>query len=265
MQKKRVQAGSTSAAERPAPKAAVSSKLKYPPVRPVEAASYSRLSMYDWCPQQVRFSVVMGLKQPSSPQMERGNVSHKTMERFLKQTGTAPPKLPKEYEHLKPVLSEIRKHGSPRVEEQFAYDAAWRPVPYFDKSVRWRMKVDLRYEHEEGCVRLVDFKTGKIKPEEHAEQIDLYVLVELLQAKRAAFPGRVETAVYYIDHEPDMRVMKVYDGPDAGTLKQLKAYWERRAKPLLTDTQLKPTPSEGKCGWCAYSRHKGGPCQAAAA
>lgn len=263
---------------------------KLPPVKPITAVSYSRLQGYEWCPQTLRYKVSMGLKEPGSEAMERGNDSHKIFERVIKAPGKALAKLPKEYAHMAPELREIRKHGvGIEAEAQFAYDHDWKTVPYFDARVWWRMKIDLRYIREEDggfVVRLLDYKTGKVKPEEHTEQLQLYALVELLRTvnddtavvvpapKKGAkkivkvppvFPDRIETAVWYADHELEPRVLTVYESPDEKTLAQLKKFWAAKANRLTSDTQLAPTPSAFKCGRCHFSKwNHDGPCQAAA-
>lgn len=254
---------------------------KLPPVRPITAVSYSRLQTYAWCPQQLRYSVIMGIKEPPSEAMERGNDTHKMLERVVLAPGKKLARLPAEYAHLAPELTKIRRHAGVECEAQFAYDASWQPVEYFGKTVAWRMKIDLRYllnddNNDSGGVRLLDYKTGKVKPEEHTEQLELYALVELLRApvqvvtkrgKRAEvrqFPSRVETAVWYVDHEPEPRILTVYEAPDEKTLARLKKTWDAKARPLVTDTQLTPTPSPGKCGRCFHSKWNHGTCQAAA-
>lgn len=225
------------------------------------ALSFSRLNLYAWCPAQFRFQVVIGLKQPPAPAMERGNELHKTLERFVKAEGKVASKLPKELIHLKPELTSYRKLN-PTTEAQYAFDDKWNVTGYFDKNVSWRMKVDLRHEPAKGVVRLTDYKSGKVKPEEHREQLELYILTELLV--RPA-PTRIEAAMFYVDHMDEPQVLIVHEKPNAKLVARYKKTWEAKAKRIRSDTVLTPTPSEFKCGNCFFSSKRNGPCKAAVA
>jgi hypothetical protein len=225
------------------------------------ALSFSRLQMYDWCPQQFRYKVLIGMKEPPAPAMERGNEIHKMLERFVVAKGKVSGKLPKEFEHLKPELTSYRKQN-PSAEAQYAFTRDWKLTGYFDKNVAWRMKIDLRTEPEEGVVRLTDYKSGKVKPEEHREQLELYILTEMLVN---GFPKRMEAAMFYIDHLDEPQVLIVHENPTQKDLARYKKQWEAKANRIRRDTKLIPTPSEFKCGRCHFSSKKGGPCKAAAA
>jgi hypothetical protein len=41
---------------------------------------------------------------------------------------------------------------------------------------------------------------------------------------------------------------------------QIQRDWTRRAVPMFKDRRFAPTPND-KCGWCPFSKAKGGPCK----
>lgn len=229
----------------------------------ITAVSYSRISTWRWCPAQLRFGTIMGIKQPATPAMDEGNRVHKLLETYVGHRGKVPPKLNPGFKPLQPELLKIRKDAGRRVEGQYAFNAKWDQCEYFAPEVRWRMKIDLRYSPEKGVIRLMDYKTGKVKPERDEEQLELYVLTELLTAHQPT--GTLETALWYTSHEEEPRVMHVYEAPYDKLQKKLKKYWEGEARQVIEDTRLIATPDEYKCKFCFYSNKRGGPCKAAKA
>jgi hypothetical protein len=125
------------------------------------------------------------------------------------------------------------------------------------------MKIDLRHSPAPNTIRLTDYKTGKLRPEKDEEQLQLYVLTELLTAHQ--LPRTIETALWYVSHEELPRVIHVYEAPFNKLKTKLRKYWEGEATKVISDSRLAPTPDEFKCSRCFYSGKRGGPCKAAKA
>jgi CRISPR/Cas system-associated exonuclease Cas4 (RecB family) len=98
---------------------------------------------------------------------------------------------------------------------------------------------------------VVDFKTGKNKPE-HFMQRELYALGALhVYADIAKVvvehwyldSAQVETSVFYRDQ-----------------LEALKQLWAKRTKAMLHDKRFAPRPSNA-CRWCHFRKENGGPCK----
>jgi hypothetical protein len=101
---------------------------------------------------------------------------------------------------------------------------------------------------------LGDWKTGK-KYFANEEQIELFALAGY---RRFPFVTEVDTRLWYTDASPDdNEVQRVY------TTKELEAIqrdWTKKVVPMFKDKRFAPTPND-KCGWCPFSKAKGGPCK----
>lgn len=221
--------------------------------------SFSRLSTYRKCPQQFKYQFIDKLPawEVEPPAMARGNVIHKMLESAV--TG---PKLAvtKEFKGLMPELARIRKLN-PRAELSLAFTAEWKPCGWMDPKVRCRIKIDVAFGGDN--ITLLDYKSGKVKPEEHVEQLQLYALAWLLIEDER--PQSLVTGAWYVDYEKEARPLTVYDHPNDKTLSILKRYWEKETSGLVKDTKFLPRPDRRICAWCPYSKFKGGPCKKAAA
>lgn len=232
------------------------------------AWSYSRLQVYRECPKKFYYKFIMRLVEPQGEAAGRGQEIHELFEFFLRGGGVRF----KERVH-KDCLKwlEHTRDLKPIVEEGYAFDQSWQRTEYFAKNVACRVKMDLfyklsstpkksphKYEGKLPIAITLDFKTGKIDPEKHQEQLKLYALSGLLILPEV---HSVHTGVWYVDHEDKPRFMAEFD---RSQLSMLKRYWESETKRLLKDRSYKATPSS-TCSWCAFSCHKKGPCKDSAA
>lgn len=232
------------------------------------AWSYSRFDLHRQCPKAFKLKHMD--KHPAgqgqkSPAMDRGNDIHKLLELYVlaRLENKKPPALkvkgqaPWNGGQMLPTLDRIMKL-KPSVESEFAFDAKWERCDWRDWGRCWvRIKVDLAYYPAANDNVTLDYKSGKIKPEDHVEQLDLYGLQRMLVE-----PGlkKVVTGPWYVDHEPDPRLMSVFLGGFKKHGKRLKDYWERAVKPLQTDRTFAATPSIRSCFWCPFGKSRGGPC-----
>lgn len=222
----------------------------------LDAWSFSRLNTYETCPLKAKLAFVDKLGVGSNPAMERGSQIHKMAEDMAnakKLPKTFPEELECFDEEFKTVHS-MRKSGCEVFTEQkWAFDKDWNPLEsFFDHATWCRVVVDLMIvDREKRKAISVDHKTGKIR-DEHRDQNKLYACATLSMFQEIEV---VECELWYLDQgEIKDDVYK------RGDLPELRKYWEKRSKPLLSDRIFAPRPNN-LCTWCDFSAAKGGPCK----
>ena len=227
--------------------------------------SFSRFSDYRQCPAKAKFKYVLKLQEPSNAAMARGNEIHKAAEEYIKGKKRT---LHEELHRFKDLFTRLRttykkKIRTMDVEETWAFTKEWAKTRYDDwTGCHVRIKMDCAVQDEENPSTLVihDWKTGRFRD----EQNEAYLLQLSLYAVGAMHThSHIKTVVptlNYTDHGV------VYPSPDKAVsykrkeLPMLTKDWERRVKPMLSDTVFAPTPSD-LCRWCHYRKANGGPCQ----
>ena len=239
----------------------------------VRAWSYSRLMDYEKCPQLYKFKVIDKLPEPGSAAMERGGDIHKKAEAYLNSRKS---KCPQELKRVEPELKALRRLGAV-AEDQWTFTRDFAgSTSWFGKDAWARLKIDSVADIKFGDassvrslevagkapsdkqvgVWVVDWKTGKFRPEASVDQLELYVLGSFLLRPSAAFAlaSLAFTDVGQLVHSFVLR--------NPRTVSAMKAKWLKRVKPLQVETKFKPTPSDAACYWCFFSKKKGGPCKA---
>lgn len=237
------------------------------------AWSYSRLMQYEKCPAAYKFQVIDKLPEPGSAAMERGSDIHKKAEACL---NSKKMKIPQELMRLKPEITLLRKINAV-AEDQWTFTHDFlSSTSWFGKDAWARLKIDAVAELQFGMtdgirelqvagkspadkskgVWVVDWKTGKFRPEASVDQLELYVLGAFLLRPDATFAlaSLAFTDVGQLVHSFRLR--------DPRALSGLKKKWIARVEPLQKDTKFKATPSPSACFWCFYNKKKGGPCMA---
>jgi hypothetical protein len=219
----------------------------------VTAWSYSRYADYKQCPAKFKYKHIERRPDPGSPAMNRGNVIHKAAEDYVKGTLN---KIPADLLGVKEQLTFLRKAKAVAEENWgFRIDWEWIGRPgWFGDDVWFRAKTDVRQLYEDDTLLLGDWKTGK-KYFANEEQIELFALAGY---RRFPFVTEVDTRLWYTDADPeDNEVQRVYKVSD---LTAIQKDWTKRVVPMFKDRRFAPTPND-KCGWCPFSKAKGGPCK----
>lgn len=217
----------------------------------VTAWSYSRYADYKQCPAKFKYKHLMRLPDPGSPAMERGNVIHKLAEDVIRAKIDVPPELIT----LKDEL-EFLRDAMATPEESWGFKRNWEWIGrpgWFGDDVWFRAKTDVRLLYDDDTLLIVDWKTGK-KYYANEEQIGLFAL-----AAYQRFPTvrEVDARLYYSDAPKDDNVVeRTYKAKE---LEALRRDWDKMVVPMFKDRRFAPTPND-KCGWCPYSKGKGGPC-----
>ena len=220
---------------------------------PVLAWSYSRYSDYQQCPAKFKYKHLMRLPDPGSPAMERGNVIHKLAEDYVKaKLDAVPPELANVADELN-----FLKDNFATAEESWGFRKSWdwigRPG-WFGDDVWFRMKADVVVSYDDDTGLVGDWKTGKMYFS-NEEQIELFGAVAM---RRHTNWSEVDVRLWYTDSPADENeIQRVYTRKEGELV--LKD-WEKRVKPMFADKRFAPTPNQ-RCGWCPYSKAKGGPCQ----
>jgi CRISPR/Cas system-associated exonuclease Cas4 (RecB family) len=107
---------------------------------------------------------------------------------------------------------------------------------------------------------VTDWKTGKFRAEindDYIEQLELYALAAL---RLHPHLKEVRPRLVYIDVG---LIFPAVDNPIVFTqadVPKLKKLWEKRTKPMMSDTTFAPRPND-KCKWCHFRKSSGGPCK----
>ena len=133
-----------------------------------------------------------------------------------------------------------------------AVDSSWAPCSWFDPSTRIRAKIDLLQRTSKSAI-IVDYKTGRQNPQEHTEQLELYMPLVL-----AFYPTleEIKAEMLYVDH--GTKATSIFTDVGA-TAAKIRKRFEKAAAPIFLDKTWEAKPGYA-CRWCAYSSRRGGPC-----
>lgn len=211
--------------------------------------SFSAWQTYKQCPLKYQLSYIERLDKGSSEALERGNKIHALAEDYLSDVAkVVAPELKKFEGHLK-LLKQKKELF---VEQAMAFTDSWVPCAYDDPNAWLRMKLDVLYPVGSNGVFVGDWKTGKVYPD-HAEQLSIYAL--------GCFMGLEADVVmaedWYVDSGIKSKTENFNRNIDERPLLRI---WNGRAERMASDKTFAPTPNKF-CGWCPYSKGKGGQCK----
>ncbi len=250
----------------------------------IKAWSFSRYGDYDDCPRKAKYKHVQRIVEPiPSPEDEpdhplnRGSRIHKEAEDFLlfAQANGPGGELP---ESLSTFAEEFdvlaRDAGNCHVEEQWTFKKDWSRTSWFARNAWLRVKLDCAHLIEDGVLRVIDFKTGKCRPEQvdkYRRQTSLYALAAFIM-----FPDvkEVRAELWFVDpgvlvaegsltnpHDPNSEKYTGFNFTREPDAEGLKEKWLRMSHAMLIDETFAPNPTF-KCRWCYFSKKKGGICEA---
>lgn len=219
----------------------------------IDAWSYSRWGVYDKCKLKAKYKIIDRVPTETSPAMERGNDVHSSAENYIHAEcgGTLHEALIGWEADFLVMWSEIEEANEWGVEEQWAFTNTWERTEWFAPDVWVRIKQDV-YWYRAKTGWTVDYKTGKIREDEHEEQAELYAVGMYVK-----FPHliSVEVAFWYIDQE----VIHSYEYKKKDLVKLLKK-WNNRGKEITTAVNFPAEPGV-HCRWCDFRASNGGPCR----
>lgn len=212
----------------------------------ITAWSYSRWKDHAICPLKAKLKHVDKLREPANAAMLRGSAVHKAGEDFLNGVRKD---IDPVYATFADELKKLKRKKAV-AEEKWTFTDTWGETSWFADDAWCRMGIDA-YTITKKTMRLVDYKTGKVR-EENEEQLGLYALGAFTR-----FPElkEVATEFWYLDQAVPVQLH--FLAKDKEPLREL---WERKTWALLHDTIFPPRPG-GHCRWCHFRKANGGPCQ----
>jgi CRISPR/Cas system-associated exonuclease Cas4 (RecB family) len=221
----------------------------------IKAWSYSRLKTYKTCPRKAKYTCIDKLKEPENEAMRRGSAIHSLAEHYINGTPTGDGKpRPNPFEpfnRFAVMLDQLKRKKGVLAESRWTFTESWGTTDWYSKDAWLRMGIDANYFPKDGVLKIVDFKTGKVR-DENQFQLSLYALggFELWPKLRV-----VETEFWYLD-AGEMTVIHF----ERSEHQSIKDYWMAQCAPMLRDTMFPARPGM-HCKWCAFSKDKGGPCE----
>ena len=213
--------------------------------------SYSRLTTWETCPLKARFKFVDKIKTPGSPAANRGLELHKQSAEYL----TNPEmEFPIALHNVRSVLDKLRT-PTVKAELQIAVTKEWTPTAWFAPDVYCRVIYDV-LDVSGGEAYVGDLKSGKIREEEHEDQLSLYAAAVLSTEQGVE---EVTAAVFYSDHPLKKDVNPLSKTYKISELKGLRKSWDDRAGKMLADDIFAPKANP-TCRYCDYSKKRGGAC-----
>lgn len=218
--------------------------------------SWTRYADYDKCPFLAKCKHIDKIPEEKGPPLLRGIAIHKDAEHYV--TGEVST-LPASLKLMRQQFEYARREyaaGNAIAEEGWAFDEQWRPLPdFFDRRTWVRVKLDIVLIPEDGVVRPIDVKTGKVRV--YDQQLNLYATAVLAMFHDVE---RVPPELWFVDHgcvKPEPKEARVYTPQE---FDKLANEWERRTAKMLSDTRFDPNPGQ-YCRWCYVSKARGGPCK----
>lgn len=237
--------------------------VKKIPVKQITSWSFSRYGDYKQCPLKAKLKHIDKMQEPKNAAMERGAHIHNLAEDYIKgKLRTLPPELKLFKEDFAMLRKQYKKKISGMVvEDNWAFTKDWDETMWNDWVGCWvRIKLDCAHHEDLETLIITDWKTGKFRPDQnddYVEQLELYGLAALLLHPHIEV---VKPQLKYLDTgdtfpQPDNPI--TFTRADIPKLKKL---WEKKTKPMLTDTIFAPRPN-AFCKWCHFRKSNGGPCK----
>lgn len=227
----------------------------------IKSWSYSRYAVYQECPRKFKFKFIDKLPEPPSPALERGAQTHTIAENYIK--GNLPAKVPTELSKFPKVFKELRKEYRKSilgclVEESWNFRNDWTQTVWNDWDGCWlRIKTDCVVYEDDDDITVIDWKTGKFRPDNSAqymEQLSLYALGGFLMLDHVEI---IAPRLYYLDEGKVYPENRFYTRDD---LPGLQREWLAKVKPMMSDKSFLPKPGNA-CRFCTFKKSNGGPCE----
>lgn len=216
------------------------------------AASYSRVSLYNKCPSSFEWQYVLGHKEEfkPGPAALRGLHIHEQIEKaYLAQDASL---LPKELKGKVKnyILRGLQETNEALPEMEFCFDDQWQPLEDFNSDqgfVRGYIDNVLVGQDE---VLVHEYKTGKVY-DDHGDQRALYGLIIML-----LYPHITNVTVVGLYIDEDIITPSTYNRTQ---LMPMKMHWQKAISRL--HIPVYPARPGIQCRWCPKSsKHKEGPC-----
>jgi hypothetical protein len=137
----------------------------------ITSASYSKLIDFESCRFKAYLKHAARIPDPKpSPSADRGTDIHNRTELWLRGQGEAPLEAKK---HFSDELESLKNHfnaGRVSLEGEWAFNHDWEPAPW--KTGWFRLKADAVCHITKDHAVVIDYKTGKVKPDKTQLQLN---------------------------------------------------------------------------------------------
>jgi len=213
--------------------------------------SYSRLTCYEQCPALFKYRNIDKLEEPKGDAMWRGIKVHKEVADYLDGKVKMVPASGAAFTSQLEELKEMH----PIVEEDWTFTQKMKMTGKFAPDAWLRLSLDAFLDYGDSHADIIDFKTGKFRPQsmdKYTDQLRLYAGVSVLRTG-----GKLETIstrLWFLDTGDE--VVEEY------TKQEALDYFDdivARAEAMLAADRFPANPN-ALCGWCHFRRSNGGPC-----
>lgn len=220
----------------------------------INSWSYSRLQVYQTCPQQAKFKFIDKLQEPPRPDTgkepanDRGSRLHQSAEDYINGLIDEPAY---ELANFRAELDKARELALTQhavAERMWLFDINWTPLPDdapYEK-IWLRIISDITVWVSDTELLIIDIKSGKRSGNEikHAKQLQLYQLATFLRYPEI---DTVTCELWYVDqNELSHQVFTRTQG-----LRFFKTFNEE-AQELCQDELFIPKPSQWNCRFCPF-------------
>ncbi len=239
-----------------------------PVPKKLTAWSFSRFKDYDTCALKFKLKHIDKIAEPPNQAMFRGSSIGKMVENYLKgKKDLLEPAAEKYRPDFKNALKLFKKdleqgkvYAAKKtittvIEDSWAFTRTWGLTQWNNWNECWlRVKMDYAFIVDGDTLHIVDWKTGKFRPDmnhDYIQQLELYALAGLLMFPHVKV---VYPCLKYLDigrTYPDTAHGEPLLKFTRADLPELKEVWEKRIKPMFSDTRFAPKPNR-LCQWCHF-------------
>ena len=211
--------------------------------------SYSSLATFEQCPRRWYHQYHDGIRGKPTPAMDRGTKVHDQLEWALRAPDL---RQRKKLGWVDKTVNRYRKMKGVLPEVSLNLTRHWRPIEHLPGD---RIPPGTYVTGRLDVVApgfFADWKTGKIYPDKHADQMRLYAIM-LVSATGIA---KWDSELVYVDQEHIEPISFEFD-----SIKESQRSWDERAQKIYKAKKFPKKPSP-LCAWCPANRINGGPCTA---
>lgn len=228
----------------------------------ITAWSFSRYRDYQKCPLYAKLKHIDKLAEPGNAAMDRGAGIHKDAEYYIRGVTKSLPAIFKPFAaQFKAWRKMFATNKEMVVEDMWHLTSKWTMTHGRDWDAIWlRVKLDICTVETVGDVTHIgvpDIKSGRINERynipEYKEQLSLYGAGALIKYSDKGVNIVVKPSLVFVDAgvswpPPDQTI--TYTPAD---LPGLKAEWNKKVKPMLSDKTFAPKPGR-MCEYCHFRR-----------
>ena len=232
--------------------------------------SYSRMKVARACPYLFKRQYVDGVEQPTNPPLRVGQVAHEVIARYGLHCTAAGRQT--DYEAMDRIISDCRnmlitaeekesvrymctRFAESRLidpgwhyEGRYAVDADWKPCPYDSDTAYFRGRIDCWYVDGEDNLVIVDYYTGRKRPDEFLKKDQLMHYAAVLFAAHPDIDNAVCFADFLRFGDASVEFSVTRDH-----VQHIRAEIESLDSRYAQEREFKPSPNEN-CQYCFLKR-----------